>query len=392
MIKLITNHRPLVGLLVVQLLTGIILTPLNNFGSIYLNEGLAFSLPDVSLVIALGQIMGMVASVISGSLNDRLGYRVPLLIGVVGLTISTLLFLTKVPWLVIVLWCFISAGNGFAAVSGQGYLVLMSSSAVLGLASALYNWGYTVGGVIGTPLATLVLGEDNFTALGYSLVILSLVMVLVASLLPRSQTADDSQSSDVTTTGYGVLLNRHIIILIMLRFLPTCYYGVMTLMPLLIKQQSDSNTVVAWYIAISSIFASLTQLLAGRVADKIGVRLPTQVAFGFILLSIVGMIFTAHMLWGLFVFGTIGIGAAWALSTLLPGLVITAAEPGIRGRVFGMLHVLWTIAMAFGTLLGGNLIEVNIQLPFMIVGVLNIIALGLTVPFFQMGKARQFAV
>ena len=78
--------------------------------------------------------------------------------------------------------------------------------------------------------------------------------------------------------------------------------------------------------------------------------------------------------WGLYVFGTLGIGAAWSLSTLLPGMVTIAAEPEIRGRVFGGLHMVWTIAMMLGTLLGGELLEVDLRLPFVIVGVLNVVA------------------
>ena len=79
-----------------------------------------------------------------------------------------------------------------------------------------------------------------------------------------------------------------------------------------------------------------------------------------------------------------GVSAAWALSTLLPGMVTLATEPQIRGRVFGMLHLLWTAAMILGTLLGGALLEIDMRLPFVIVGILNVIALTLTVPFFRM--------
>ena len=171
--------------------------------------------------------------------------------------------------------------------------------------------------------------------------------------------------------------------LILLRFLPTCFYGVMTLLPLIIKQQSGSNAAVAAYVTGSSIFATLTQLAAGRLADKYGVKLPTQISFSVILLAILGLIVTGQSLWGLFIFGSLGIGAAWALSTLLPGMVTRTAEPDIRGRVFGALHLIWTFAMAIGTLLGGNLLGISIGLPFMIVGVLNIVALMLTVPFFR---------
>lgn len=389
-LKTTRNHLPLIGLLGVQLLIGIMLIPLNNFSGIYFNEALAYPMRQVAQVIALGQIIGMAASVVSGSLSDQWGHKWILLIGVSSIAIGSILYIVNAPWLVIILWCVASAGMGISAVSSQGYLTLVSSAGLLGISSALYNWGYTIGGAIGIPIATFILGEDNFSMLGFSLIALGLLTVSIASLLPvlRSKLPEQKQPSVGIQGGYGVLLRRPIIILIMLRFLPTCYYGVMTLLPLLIKQQSNSNTAVAWYVVTSSIFASLTQLLAGRTADRYGVRLPTQVAFSFILVAIAGTIFTAPSIWGLYIFGGLGIGAAWALSTLLPGLVTTAAEPEIHGRMFGMLHLVWTMAMAIGTLLGGNLLEVDIRLPFIIVGVLNIIALILTIPFFRLTTAQ----
>jgi MFS family permease len=119
------------------------------------------------------------------------------------------------------------------------------------------------------------------------------------------------------------------------------------------------------------------------MADRYGVRLPTQITFGVILVAIVGTILTVQSVWGLYIFGTLGIGAAWALSTLLPGMVTIASEPEMHGRVFGGLHTVWTIAMMLGTLLAGQLLEIDFRLPFMVVGVLNVIALFLTVPFFR---------
>ena len=107
-----------------------------------------------------------------------------------------------------------------------------------------------------------------------------------------------------------------------------------------------------------------------------------------IIFKIFGTIITAESLWGLYLFGALGVSSAWALSTLLPGLVTVTAEPEIHGRVFGMLHLLWTFAMILGTLLGGALLEIDMRLPFAIVGILNLIALALTVPFFQMQSIK----
>lgn len=377
------QHLPLFGLLMVQLLMGIMLAPRANFFGIYLHEVITYPVAQVAQVLALGQIINMLSAVAAGSLGDRWGHKWVLFLGMIALAASSLLYNVQIPWLVIALWGVSSVGMALTTVGGQGYLTMASSAGILGLASALYNWGYTAGGAVGTPLSTLVLGENNYFVLGLVLGGFTLLPALIASFLPQLRPVSNADSKASVSTGYGVFLRRRIILLSLLRFLPTCYYGITSLFPLLIKQQSGDNAAVAWFVTVSSIFASLTQLAAGRFADRYGVRLPTQIAFSAILVAIVGTIFTIQSIWGLYVFGTIGIGAAWALSTLLPGMVTTAAEPAVHGRVFGGLHMVWTTAMMVGTLLGGELMEIDMRLPFMVVGALNVIALLLTVPFFR---------
>jgi MFS family permease len=374
----------------IQLLNGIAIMPAGNFISIYLNETMAFSVREVSQVIAFGQVVGMFASLIGGSLSDRWGYKQVMILGIIASALSSLVFVFRVPWLVVVLWGLSGAGIGLAALSGQGYLTLAAGANTLGVFSALYNWGYTVGGAIGNPAAALVLDQGSFAVFGLILVGYGVLITVLALFLPALHPKTKSPDIDIKNGGYRVLLRGRLIVLGLLRFLPTCYYGVMVLLPLLIKQQGGSNTAVAWYAASSAIIASLAQLIAGKIADRWGVRIPTVGAFMVILIAILGTIITAPIsVWGLYVFGALGVSAAWALSSLLPGLVSAAAEPEIHGRVFGILHLLWTFAMMLGTLLGGALLEVDIRLPFLIVGILNVIALGLTIPFFNWNRSMR---
>lgn len=384
------NLSPLLLLLAVQLLGGIMLMPARNFISIYLNEVIEYPVRQVAQVMAWGQVVGMAASLVGGSPSDRWGHKWTLVLGLGGIAVSSLLYVFRAPWLVAVLWSLGSAGLGFSTLSSQGYLTLAAGAGALGVFSALYNWGYTIGAAVGNPLAAVVLGENNFAALGLALAGFGALTTLTAALLPHLRPQAREKGVAAAPGGYGELLRRpRIVLLGLLRFLPTCYYGITTLLPLLIKQQGGSNAAVAWYAALSSVFASLTQLLAGRLADRKGVRLPTQMAFGVILIAIVGTILTARSVWGLYIFGALGVGAAWALSTLLPGMVAVAAEPEAHGRVFGMLHLLWTGAMILGTLLGGTLLEIDVRLPFAVVGALNVVALALTTRFFRMKEPHR---
>jgi MFS family permease len=382
------SRWPIIGLLLVQLLTGITLSPAANFFGIYLNEVIGYSIRQVAQVMALGRVAGMFSSLLGGGLSDRWGPKRVWILGVGAIALSSLAFVFRIPWLIVLLWALSGVGLGLTTLGGQSYLTLAAGVSTLGVLSALYNWGYTIGGAIGNPLTAGLLDQFGFTLLGLVLAGIGLCTALVAILLPNLKASTNPLLTVNALPGYRVLLQRRIIILGMLRFLPTCFYGVTTLLPLVIKQQGGSNSAVAYYAAGSAVLASLTQLLAGRASDRWGVHWPTRIAFATILLSIVGIILTAQSLWGLYLFGAVGVSAAWALSTLLPGLVTMAAEPQIRGRVFGMLFLLWTTGMILGTLLGGALLDVDLRLPFLVVGLLNILALSLTVPFFRMNPPQ----
>jgi MFS family permease len=140
------SHLPIYGLLIIQLLNGITLMPANNFISIYLNEVMAYPVRQVAQVIAWGQVVGMFASLVGGSLSDRWGHKRILVLGIGVTALSRLLYVFRIPWLIVALWGIGGAGIGFATLSSQGYLTLTASVSTLGLFSALYNWGYTIGG------------------------------------------------------------------------------------------------------------------------------------------------------------------------------------------------------------------------------------------------------
>ena len=103
-------NLPLFGLLAVQLITGMMLMPMNSFLGIYLNEALAFPMRRVAQVIALGQVAGMVASLGGGGLSDRWGKKNVLLTGVAALTVCAALYLFPSSWLVLILWGIGGAG------------------------------------------------------------------------------------------------------------------------------------------------------------------------------------------------------------------------------------------------------------------------------------------
>jgi MFS family permease len=382
-------------LLSVQLLSGAVLAPQRFFFPIYLEEQLGYTTLLISTFVAFGQFLGMIAAVIGGALSDTIGRKWTLVLGLYGFVFGSMLYLANTPLPVLLFWALSGLGLGFHAVGGQGYLIDSASPAHLGVFSALYNWGFTLGGALGSAGLGIILDTRGFAAFGLSLLMVSLATALSAmAFLPhlRRKPGEELPSWKGSLLGYREVIRRPGVALLgLMRFLPTCYWGIVNvLMPLLINRAAG-KTAVALYATSSQVLASLAQILAGQAADRWGPRWPTLVAFAGVITSAIGLASTAssQQLWSFYTFGILGACAAWSLSTLMPTLISIAAPVEERGRVVGTLHLLWNMGMMVGAMIGGALLELAVGLPFFVAALLDSLAVGLAFAFFRMVPSQQ---
>ena len=385
---------PVTLLLLVLLLSGIIIAPQRSFFPIYVEEQLGASAVAVSAFVSLGLVLGMVASVVGGALSDAVGRKRTLVLGLVGLGLANLAYLTQSPLLVLVFWAVGGLGLGFQAQGGMGYLIDAAKPEHLGISSALYNLGYTLGGALSSPAAGFILDRQGFGTFGLALVALSAAGILTAVLfLPKLQRRTEGQVPSVgeTLLGYRHVIGRPLVMRLgLMRFLPTCYYGMITVVnPLLINRMAGTKTAVAVYITASQVLATMAQIVVGRAADRWGGRRPTLVMYGMLMVAIVGQGIFAKQLWSYYVFGVMGIAAAWSLATLVPMWVADSTPIEERGRVLGTQEMLWNLAMIGGSMLGGTLLEIAIGLPFAVVAVLNAGAMVIALSFYRLAQVRK---
>jgi len=378
------DARPVLPLYLIQLLSGAWILPQMSFFPIYLEEQLRYSPLMLSAVIAAGQAAGLLAALYGGRLSDTLGSKRVLIIGLIGGALASLLFLTPIPVAVAALWLVGAAAGSLQTLGGSSYLTRMADPQRLGVLAAFYALSMTLGGAAGSPIAGRVLDTAGFGLYGVlGLVVLAATVIVAAIVLPAQKPAEDGQPQ--RQTGTLALARRPVVQLLMgLRFLPTVFYGMAgVLVPLMINDLAGNKTTVAIYATTSLIVASAAQLLAGRAADRYGHRLPTLISFSGLIVASLGLALFAQQLWGVFVFGVLGIAMAWALASLLFVLVSDGVAQAEHGRAFGLLHATWSIAMISGALLGGALTYMAPGLPFLAAGVLNILSIMLALAFFQ---------
>jgi len=308
--------------LIVQLLIGIALTANRSFFPVFVSERLGYATVFVSSLVATQQVAGMISALIGGSLCDVLGPKRTLLVGLLGYGLGSLTFLIGEPWLVAVLWACSGLAMGMHTLGGMAYLMEAASPRRLGTFSALYNWGITIGGALASPMLGVVLDRRGFGTLGAVLVTLAVATTCGAAVAlssVRSGRSNQTRHLGQTLLSYRTIIRRPPIALLgLLRFLPTCYWGMAgVLIPLLINRLASSKTTIAWFAATSQVLAALSQFAVGRAADRWGRKAPTIVALGVLVGSCLGMAVFADRLWSFFTFGVTATMAAWSLSTLM---------------------------------------------------------------------------
>lgn len=387
-------------MLVLQLLGGMVLSPQRTFFPLYAQE-LGYSAAIISALTTAQLAISMAASLGGGLLSDRVGCRVTLLLGHLCFGAASLLFWGRAGWGIALLWMVGGAGIGLRTVSSQSYLLDSAPPAYLGLLTALYNWGLTLGGALGSPILGLVLERSGYGFFGGALAGLALLAAAInAFFLPSpavpSRRAAAGQRQMLS--GYReIALRPAVILLVLLRFLPTLYWGVaLVFIPLLLDAAGADKMAIAGYAAASQVAAALVQVVAGRAADRYGVRWPALIAYigvsaGALATGLLarpaGALATASVLayrWGIICAGVVGASAAWSLSTLLVSLVTRAAGVEERGRVLGWVHLWWSVAMIIGTALGGALFERSMGLPFTLTGLINLLSIPVVVIFLRL--------
>jgi len=377
-------------LFAVQFLSGAVMQPQRSLFPVYGQTDMAYSAFLIAVLSSLRQGLGILAAPVGGALADTFGDRWTLILGVTELVAGALVFLTHSSALVILFWTYSGFAAGVRTIGSQGYLIAAVRPELLGSFSGLYNLSMTLGGALASAGAGPLVDMRGFAAFGWALLGMAGVALAASWALPRTgqRTRATKGNWRATLSGYGDLIRRPLILIIaLLRFLPTCYWGVaLVFIPLWLYDLSHSATVVALYGTVSMVVASAAQWGIGYLADRAGRRMPTIASTIGIVISAAGL--ASLDLWGasvgaIYVLGTIGAAAAWSLSVLMPCLVAEVAAVEERGRVLGWLHLLWNAAMLVGSLLGGVLFALSAGAPFLATALLNVATVALAALFFR---------
>jgi len=384
--------RGFILLCAIVFVVGLVTGPVQMLFPVYAETILEETALFAALLRALPIGLGGISALIGGTLSDRSGRKPTILIGMTGAIVIGALFTTETPLFIWGILCYEGIASGFKTAGGQTYLISVVPSNRLGLATALYFINMTVGSAIGSAIAGEVIDRINYSIFGIGAVVLASVLFVGACFfLPRLARQQSSNSqrkqggiwkSALNIEAYiDLIRRRNIQMLIGLRVFPTYYWGsVNLLMPILISRIAGVKAT-GYYGAMSLLFAFGCQLAVGRICDVIGHRMPALVANAIVTLLAFGVAFFHDSLIALEVFGILGAGAAWGLSTTIPRFINEFTEPHEKGHGVGLTHLAWSTGFLLGYVASGFLINFSIHVPFIVAGIFLIFSTGITYKF-----------
>ena len=370
--------RGFISLCLIVFVIGLITGPVHLFFPVYAESVLGENPFFAGLLRAIPIGLGGITALIGGTLSDRFGRKPTLLIGMTGAVVIGGLFTTHIPLFIWGILCYEGIASGFKTAGGQSYLISSVSPKQLGMATGLYFISSTVGSAVGNAIAGEIIDRINFRTFGTGAVLLSGLLFIGACLfLPRlkqnvgnsQQKRDGIWKSTLNIGKYTNLWRRsEIKMLIGLRVFPTYYWGsVNLLMPILIYRIAGDKAT-GYYGAVSLLFAFACQLATGKICDAVGHRIPALVANVIVTILAFGLAFFHNSLVGLEIFGILGAGAAWALSTTIPRFINEFTNPDEKGHGVGITHLAWSTGFLLGYVASGFLINISVYVPFIVAG------------------------
>ena len=352
---------------------------------VYVERELGLSPAFSGLLLGVESLVGGMVSLAAGAVADAVGHRRVLIAGFAGFTFGLLQFTTHQPWLMVVLAVLYGMAHGLRSTAGQSYLLTAASAGSVGVATAAYFLGGTLGQAAGSAVAGPAIETWGFAPFALIAIGMNLVpLVIAARFLPTLPRAASAHRSLHPGEMLAIVRRRELLLLGGLRFFPTAFWGVWSLViPLLLFRATESIVLTALYSTTGLVLSSISQFVVGRWSDRHGRKIPTLIFLGLQALApVVAAGFTGYPA-VLFGTGVVGMASGWTMSVLVLGAVRDRTQPHERGRAVGFIHTLWSLGLFVGSASAGLLLDLHASIPLAMAVGFSLVAIALAVALYR---------
>jgi len=316
-------------------------------------SGLGASVGIIGLIIGLYSITNTIANVLFGRLINRIGYKIPLIAGLIGDALSMFLYsLCRLPIHLGLVRALHGTSGGMVGPATMSVFADYSGERKKGRAMGIYGMSLAAATLVGYALSGIFVSRLGYQALflfGAAMLLIGAVMSLS---LPK--TKKTSSMATETKSGEGFekvkkLLGRRGLIVAYCSIFAQyfAFGGVVTLLPLYVKGLGMEAFHVGMLLAIFAIMFIIVQIPSGALSDNVGRLIPiaTGLSLGIVSLLILPLLGTFLLLAVIMAL----YGVAYGL--IFPSISALVADhtiPEERGTATGMFHALLTAGVAIG--------------------------------------------
>ena len=336
----------------------------------------------IGIIIGLYSITNTPANILFGRLIDRVGYKLPLVAGLIGDALSMFLYsLCRIPVHLALVRIFHGISGAVVGPATMSVIADYSEKAKKGRAMGFYGMAMAAANLIGFGLSGVI-----YSRLGYQALFLSgaglLAMGVVLSLLlpgnPHRSAAVARTPRDNTLGKIKDLLRRRGLIVSYSAIFAQYFTfgGVVTLLPFYVESLGMEAFHVGMLLATFAATFIIVQFPGGYLSDKFGRLMPT--AAGLVLAIISLLLLPSMTTFPLLVvvMGFYGI-AFGIIFPSISALISDHSLPEERGMATGVFHALLTFGVAIGAPVMGWVGHVTgIQSGLMLTPIVMVVALA----------------
>jgi DHA1 family multidrug resistance protein-like MFS transporter len=307
----------------------------------------------VGLIVGLYSIVNTPANVVFGRVVDKLGYKLPLLVGLIGDSAGMFLYsLCRLPVHLALVRILHGIAGGAVGPATMSAITYHGKESRYGRSMAYYGMSLAAATLVGYGLSSVIVSRLDYNAVFWFGGGLLVIGACIGLLLPGSR-----QKRSVIPEGSKGESWRKASILIRRKSLigPYCvvfaqyfsFGGVVTLLPLYLKDRGMEAFHVGIMLAVFAVMFIILQIPTGYLSDRVN-RLNLAacgLVLGIIALLLIPVVGTFSLL--LVVMALYGT----AYGVIFPSISAVVADnssPEERGLATGIFHALLTAGVAVG--------------------------------------------
>jgi len=343
------------------------------------------SLGIIGLIVGLYSITNTMANVLFGRLIDRIGYKIPLIGGLLGDALSMFLYsLCRLPVHLALVRAIHGMSGGLVGPATMSITAHHSGRTEKGRTMGIYGISLAAATLVGYGLSGVVVSRMGYQALFLIGTVMLIIGAGISLLLPGAGKTRGLSTKTSPSRGFkqvrDLLGRRGLTVAYCSVFAQYFTFGgVVTLLPVYAKGLGMEAFDIAMLMVTFAVMFIIIQLPSGALSDKIGRLIPIVIglSLGIVPLIILPSVEAFPLLAGVMALYGIAYGI---LFPSISALVADHTIPEERGIATGMFHALLTAGVAIGAPVAGWVGEVlGVELGLASIASIMVLALVIAV-------------